>query len=86
MALAYAKGMRGLGQRWAYNSLVSNRFKAGAFVGTIADTDTSVTGFNHSTWPAVVVRVEGNAYYTGAMTFVHEQGDVTSDAGFILDI
>ncbi|KAL4990825.1 hypothetical protein BDW68DRAFT_22116 [Aspergillus falconensis] len=86
MALAHAKGVRGLAQRWAYHSLVSNQFATGAFVGTIVDQSVSVTGFNGDNWPAVIVRVEGSAYYTGAMTFMHEVGDVTSEAGFKMGI
>ncbi|KAL4921502.1 hypothetical protein BDW62DRAFT_174799 [Aspergillus aurantiobrunneus] len=85
-ALAHAKGFRGPGQRWAYNSLVSNRFRTGAFVGSIVDEDARVTGSNGDTWPAVIVRVEGNAYYTATMTFMHETGDVTSEAGFAMGI
>ncbi|PWY66490.1 Diaminopimelate epimerase-like protein [Aspergillus sclerotioniger CBS 115572] len=38
MALAYAKGERRIGQRWAYHSVVSNHFKMGAFVGEIVET------------------------------------------------
>ncbi|KAL6239746.1 hypothetical protein BDW75DRAFT_102523 [Aspergillus navahoensis] len=86
MALAHAKGDRGLAQRWAYNSLVSNRFATGAFVGTIVDQNVSVTGFKGDHWPAVIVRVEGSAYYIGSMTFMHELGDVTSEAGFTMGI
>ncbi|KAL5000336.1 hypothetical protein BDV10DRAFT_200106 [Aspergillus recurvatus] len=86
MALAHAKGARGVAQRWAYNSLVSNLFATGAFVGTIVDQDVSVTGFDGDNWPAVIVRVEGSAYYTGAMTLMHEEGDVTSEAGFTMDV
>ncbi|KAL4788397.1 hypothetical protein BJX76DRAFT_176460 [Aspergillus varians] len=86
MALAHAKRIRRPGQRWAYNSLVSNCFKTGAFVGTIANENAAVTGFNGDSWPAVIVRVEGNSYYTGAMAFVHEVGDVTSEAGFMMGV
>ncbi|KAL4791050.1 hypothetical protein BDV19DRAFT_393539 [Aspergillus venezuelensis] len=86
MALAHARRRRDPGQRWAYNSLVSNRFETGAFVGTIVDENASVTGFNGSEWPAVIVRVEGNAFYTGALTFVHEAADVTSESGFTMGI
>jgi proline racemase len=86
VALAHAKGIRGPDQKWAYNSLVSNHFKTGAFVGTIAEEDVSVTGYSGDSWPAITVRVEGKAYYTGAMTFVQEPGDVTSEAGFTIDL
>ncbi|RDW78583.1 putative proline racemase [Aspergillus mulundensis] len=86
MALAHAKGIRRPSQRWAYNSLVSNQFRTGAFQGTIVDQGASVTGFNGDNWPAVIVRVEGSAYYTGAMTFMYEEGDVASKAGFTMGI
>ncbi|KAJ0426569.1 hypothetical protein BJY00DRAFT_91972 [Aspergillus carlsbadensis] len=86
MALAHAKELRGIGQRWAYNSVVSNRFETGAFVATIVEKNVRVKGLEAETWPAVVVRVEGHAFYVGAMTFVQEPGDITSEAGFTLDI
>ncbi|KAL2855981.1 hypothetical protein BJY01DRAFT_186785 [Aspergillus pseudoustus] len=86
MALAHAKGLRGLGQRWAYNSLVSNHFKAGAFTASIVEENIKVQGFEADAWPAVIVRIEGNAFYLGAMDFVQEQGDLTSEVGFTLDI
>ncbi|KAL4924189.1 putative proline racemase [Aspergillus undulatus] len=86
MALAHTRRRRGLGERWAYNSIVSNRFRNGAFVGTIVDEDVNVIGFNGGNWPAVIVRVEGSAFYTGAVTFVHEADDVTSESGFAMAI
>ncbi|KAL3455409.1 hypothetical protein BJX64DRAFT_71470 [Aspergillus heterothallicus] len=86
MALAHAKGLRGIGQRWAYNSLVSNRFEAGAFSASIVEENISVEGFDENTWAGVVVRVEGNSFYLGATDFVQEPGDVASEAGFVLDI
>ncbi|KAL2819707.1 hypothetical protein BJX63DRAFT_359927 [Aspergillus granulosus] len=86
MALAHAKGLRNIGQRWAYNSLVSNRFEAGTFAASIVEENIRVKGFEADTWPAVIVSVEGNAFYLGAMDFVQEQGDITSEAGFTLDI
>jgi proline racemase len=86
MALAHAKELRSIGQRWAYNSIVSNHFETGAFVATIVEENVRVKGYEAETWPAVVVRVEGDAFYVGAMTFVQEPGDITSEAGFTLDI
>ncbi|KAL4980053.1 hypothetical protein BDW66DRAFT_69597 [Aspergillus desertorum] len=86
MALAHAKGARGIAQRWAYNSLVSNQFATGAFVGTIIDQNVMVTGYEGDNWPAVIVRVEGSAYYMGAMAFMHEDRDITSKAGFMMDV
>ncbi|KAL4882543.1 hypothetical protein BJY04DRAFT_186383 [Aspergillus karnatakaensis] len=85
IALAHAQGAREPGQKWAYNSLVSNKFQKDAFVGAIADDDVSVTGDNGISWSAIIARVEGNAYYTGAVTFVQELGDVTSEEGFTID-
>ncbi|KAI9376623.1 hypothetical protein BJX61DRAFT_530777 [Aspergillus egyptiacus] len=86
VALAYAKGSREVGQRWAYNSLVSRHFRTGAFVGSIVETGVPVRGYLGESWPGVIVRVEGNAYYTGTSTFIHEEGDITSDGGFRLDL
>ncbi|KAJ5238232.1 hypothetical protein N7489_008323 [Penicillium chrysogenum] len=85
MALAHAKGARKCGQAWAYNSLVSNHFNTGAFVANIVDEDVKIEGPNTQTARSgVVVLVEGNAYYTGTMAFVVEQGDRTSESGFVL--
>lgn len=75
MALAHAKGTRDVGQRWAYNSLVSNHFGAGGFSAEITD----VNGVEH-----VVVRVEGQAFYTGTSTFLVEDGDIISSSGFTM--
>lgn len=74
MALAHAKGLRSLGQRWAYNSLVSNAFGAGMFNAEIVEESSA----------GVVVKVEGQAYYAGASTFVVEEGDAISSSGFTL--
>lgn len=84
MALAHAKASRSLGQRWAYNSLVSNHFNTGAFTAIIVEEHVKVTEYNGEVRDAVVVCVEGSAYYTGAMTFVIEEGDVTSESGFLM--
>lgn len=75
MSLAHAKGARGVGQRWAYNSLVSNHFGTGGFNAEI----TSINSIGH-----VVVRVEGQAFYTGTSAFVVEDGDITSSSGFTM--
>ncbi|KAF9888461.1 hypothetical protein FE257_008568 [Aspergillus nanangensis] len=85
MALAHAKGNRPVGQRWAYNSLVSNHFNEGAFTATIYDDKVHVTEFNGNVRPAVIVRVEGSAFYTGAMTFIVEEEDVTGQSGFTME-
>lgn len=85
MALAHAKGLRTNGQRWAYNSLVSNRFDTGAFIASIVDDTVLQEGNYGPARQSIVVRVEGKAYYTGAMTFVVEEGDVTTECGFTMD-
>ncbi|GFN13584.1 hypothetical protein AtubIFM56815_003970 [Aspergillus tubingensis] len=84
MALAHAKGERAVGQRWAYNSIVSNHFQTGAFEAEIVETGLRVEGGNAPAKDAVVVRVEGRAYYTGTSTFMVEEGDVTSHSGFVM--
>lgn len=83
MALAHAKGVRDVGQRWAYNSLVSNHFGTGMFNAEIAER-ASINGADGMPIESVVVRVEGQAFYTGASTFVVEDGDVTSSSGFTM--
>lgn len=80
MALAHAKKQRLIGQKWAYNSIVSNRFGTGAFVASIVDDNVRVGGGKE----AVTVRVEGKAYYTGTSNFILEDGDLTSVSGFTL--
>lgn len=80
MALAYAKKLRSVGQKWAYNSIVSNHFGTGAFVASIVDDNARVGGSKE----AVIVRVEGKAYYTGTSNFILEEGDLTSASGFTL--
>ncbi|KAH8427180.1 putative proline racemase [Aspergillus melleus] len=84
MALAHAKGLRPLGQRWAYNSLVSNHFDTGAFSAEIVEERVRVKHYRGDERDAVVVRVEGSAYYTGALTFAVEEGDVTGESGFTM--
>lgn len=85
MALAYAKGLRPVGQRWAYNSLVSNHFAAGAFSAEIVE-KTTIDGPGRSPIESVVVQVEGQAFYMGTSTFIVEDGDVTSSSGFTMNI
>ncbi|KAJ5107834.1 hypothetical protein N7456_004509 [Penicillium angulare] len=84
MALAHAKNLRGEGQTWAYNSVVSNHFNTGAFTAAIVNEDIPIEGENNDTQMGVVVRVEGKAYYTGSMTFIVENGDGTSESGFTM--
>ncbi|KAJ5937713.1 hypothetical protein N7454_004055 [Penicillium verhagenii] len=85
MALANAKNVRPRGQRWAYNSLVSNRFDTGAFIASIVNDDILLEGDHGVARQSVVVQVEGKAFYTGAMTFVIEEGDTTAESGFTMD-
>jgi len=72
VALAHAKGQRELGARWTYHSLVSNSCKGneGAFVGEAV----REVGIGEGR-PAVIVKVSGWARYTGASTFIVEDGD-----------
>ncbi|KAF7155901.1 hypothetical protein CNMCM6106_007813 [Aspergillus hiratsukae] len=84
MALAYAKGVRSLGQRWAYNSLVSNHFETGAFSAEIVE-EVTVDGGDGGGLNAVIVQVEGQAFYTGTSVFVVENGDRISSSGFTME-
>jgi trans-L-3-hydroxyproline dehydratase len=84
MALAYAKGLRPLGQRWAYNSLVSNHFKTGAFSAEIVE-EVTIDGVDGGSLNAVIVHVEGQAFYTGASVFVVEHEDRISSSGFTME-
>lgn len=77
-AVAHAKGMRPVGKRWHYNSLVSNHYKQGAFGSEIAE-ELSFKGKE-----AVVVRVDGYAYYTGSASFTAEPEDFVT-SGFIMN-
>lgn len=84
MALAHAKGLRPVGQCWAYNSLVSNHFGAGALSAEIVEKAT-IDGPEERPIESVIVQVEGQAFYTGTSTFVVENGDVTSSSGFTMN-
>jgi proline racemase len=80
MALAQAKNLRSIGQKWAYNSIVSNHFAVGAFVASIVDDNVRVGDSKE----AVIVRVEGKAYYTGTSNFILEEDDLVGESGFTL--
>ncbi|PWY92238.1 putative proline racemase [Aspergillus heteromorphus CBS 117.55] len=83
MALAHAKGVRPVGQRWAYHSLVSNHFGEGEFSAEIVEeVDAAVSGRDTR---AVVVQVEGKAFYTGSASFMAERGDITASNGFTME-
>lgn len=84
LALGHKKGLRVKGEPWAYNSLVSNYFNAGAFTGTIVEEGIPIEGNNSETRHGVIIRVKGNAYYTGTMAFSVEELDPIGDSGFVL--
>lgn len=84
MALAHAKGLRGIGQRWMYNSLVSNSFGEGMFDAAITE-EVDIEGGKGVSAKRVVVAVEGQAFYTGTSTFVAEDGDAIGGSGFSLN-
>lgn len=69
VALAYARGERKIDHEWTYHSPVSNAFGEGGFVGS------AVEEVDFSGRKAVVVKVAGYAKYTGAATYVVEEGD-----------
>lgn len=83
MALAHAKGVRDVGQRWAYNSLISNHFGTGMFCAEITE-GIIINDADGKSIGSVMVQVEGQAFYTGTSTFVVENGDVTSSNGFTM--
>ncbi|PVH78462.1 putative proline racemase [Cadophora sp. DSE1049] len=84
VALAYAKGLRKLGERWTYHSLVSNGFEGcGAFVGSVVE-ELEQPKVGGGSQAYVRVKVEGNAYYTGFHCFVIEDGDRIGAKGFSL--
>lgn len=78
VALAYARGERQLGQEWTYHSPVSNAFGEGGFVGS------AVEEVDFGGRKAVIVKVSGFAKYTGAATYVVEEGDRIGE-GFWFD-
>lgn len=85
MALAHAKGLRRVGDRWTYHSVVSNAFGGeGGFTASITDEVDILGSHGEVVAKGVNVRVEGKAFYTGSSTFVAEAGDVTSESGFSL--
>ncbi|SCW03850.1 LAFE_0H00408g1_1 [Lachancea fermentati] len=76
VALAYDKRQIELGEKRAYNSLITNHFEEGAFIGSVAEV------LNEST---IIAQVEGYAFYIGSSLFIWEKGDRTSREGFIFD-
>lgn len=76
IALKNSKQLIALGDKWAYNSLISNRFKEGAFLGSVAKVLPDST---------VIAKVEGYASYVGSSVFIWENGDCISKEGFIFE-
>lgn len=72
LAVARARGMAQIGQRYLFESLTGARFG-----GKI------VSECQLGVWPAVTVEVEGEAHYTGSARFVTEPDDPLKD-GFLL--
>jgi trans-L-3-hydroxyproline dehydratase len=83
VALAVDKRQRALGQPWDYHSIVSLG-KSGAFRATPVE-NVQVTG-PQGDIKAVIVKVEGRAYYTGAHTFVHEKVDRIAGEGIVVGL
>ncbi|KEY74574.1 hypothetical protein S7711_07176 [Stachybotrys chartarum IBT 7711] len=85
MALAYARG-HPLHQSVKFNSFISNEFGGrGAFTGTSVQ-EVEIAGGHGISSKGVVVRVEGQAFYTGAMTFIIEPEDHINDGFAVKDI
>ena len=81
-ALAHAKGLMPPEQRFTYHSLVSNDHGGqGAFIAQVVGEPIhrSTVGLTRD---SVRVQVEGRAFYTGFATFLAEEGDGISKAGF----
>ena len=81
-ALAHAKGLMPPQQRWTYHSLVSNAHGGqGAFTAQVVGEPIhrSTRGLVRD---SVRVQVDGRAFYTGFATFLAEEGDSISKAGF----
>lgn len=81
LALAYAAQRSQVGEPRTYHSLVSlHKSESSAFIGTIH----SVTHEESQAYPIINTKVEGNAFYTGAHTFVFEPEDRLGDGGFLM--
>jgi trans-L-3-hydroxyproline dehydratase len=83
MALAHAKGLRPVGKRWTYESVVSNSFSAGSFTAEVTE-EVSLEGIPNDAKKAVRVRVEGHASYIGFSTFVVDKNDEIALDGFLI--
>lgn len=83
MALAHARGESQLCERRAFNSFVSAASNGrGAFIGSNVEEVAIANGHGLST-KGVVVRIEGEAFYTGVVTFLKEPEDPIED-GFLV--
>lgn len=82
VALAMEKGDLDVGDDVMFESVVSLRGEGAGFVGKAVGR-LALTGKDGVARKAARVRVEGQAYYTGARSFVVEQGDMLAD-GFVM--
>ena len=83
VAAAHAKGERDIGRSWTYDSIVSRAMGKGHFTGT-PEATTVLKMRAGEELGAVVVKVEGYAFYTGFHEFVREEGD-SIESGFLLE-
>lgn len=83
VALTCAKGERKMGERWSYHSLVSRAFGGGAFVGEPVEEVKLPSRFGNDI-DAIVVKVQGHAYYTDFNTFLVAYDD-SLDEGFLFN-
>ncbi|KAK9774295.1 putative Proline racemase [Seiridium cardinale] len=79
MALAHAKGKSRLSKRQAFNSFVSNANGGhGAFIG-MNEEEVDIAGGHGISAKGVLVRISGEAFYTGTATFLLEPEDPIKD-------
>lgn len=83
MALAHAKGLRPVGKRWTYDSIVSSSFSSGSFTAEIIE-ELALEGLPNDTKKAVRVQVEGYTSYIGFSTFVVDDHDKIASDGFLI--
>ena len=85
VAVAHARGQRGIGEKWTYHSVVSEMFGGeGAFVGEVAEVVRNEFAEHEMAEEAVRVRVQGFAKYIGTSVLVVEEGDEIGSEGFLL--
>lgn len=83
MALAHAKGLRPVGKRWTYDSIVSHSFSSGSFTAEVVE-EFALEGLPNDTKKAVRVQVEGHASYIGFSMFVVDNTDKIASDGFLI--